>query len=71
MHAATDLGVRAGFYASGGISDGNHISQCGTPVLDSFGPRGCDCHTEREWLDLSSVRESVDMLKGIIGKLVR
>ena len=69
--AAADLGIRTGFYASGGISDGNHISQCGTPVLDSFGPRGYDCHTDREWLDLSSVRESVDMLKGIIGKLAR
>lgn len=67
--AAEDLGIKAGFYASGGISDGNHISQCGIPVLDSFGPRGYDCHTEREWLDLSSVRESVDMLKGIITKL--
>jgi glutamate carboxypeptidase len=68
---AKDLGIKAGFYSSGGISDGNHISQCGTPVLDSFGPRGYDCHTNREWLDLTSVRESVDMLKGIITRLAR
>lgn len=63
---ASALGIKAGFYASGGISDGNHISQCGTPVLDSFGPRGYDCHTPDEWLDLSSVKESVDLLSKIL-----
>ncbi|MDY6322748.1 MAG: M20/M25/M40 family metallo-hydrolase [Succinivibrio sp.] len=67
--AAAELGFKARFFSSGGISDGNHISQCGTPVLDALGPRGYECHTEREWLDLTSVEESVNMINAVIRRL--
>ncbi len=62
-------GLTAKYVRSGGISDGNHISQTGTPVLDSFGPIGGGAHTVREWLDLNSVEPAVNILKKFIKKL--
>ncbi|WP_295354422.1 M20 family metallopeptidase [uncultured Succinivibrio sp.] len=64
--SAQQLGFKCTFQSSGGVSDGNHISQCGLPVLDSFGPIGGDCHTDREWLDIDSVNTSVAWLKNIM-----
>lgn len=64
--ALKDEGVTAEFVQSGGISDGNHISQSGTAVLDSLGPVGAGCHTVREWLDLNSVERAVRVLQKII-----
>lgn len=61
--------IEVSFMHSGGISDGNHISQCGTPVLDSLGPVAGGAHTAREWLDLTSVEPSVKVLKNIISLL--
>ncbi|SKA68699.1 glutamate carboxypeptidase [Succinivibrio dextrinosolvens DSM 3072] len=64
--SAAKLGIKLTFQSSGGVSDGNHISQCNLPVLDSFGPLGGDCHTEREWLDVNSVNTTVEILKNIL-----
>uniref|UniRef100_UPI00402AB0D0 hypothetical protein n=1 Tax=Succinivibrio sp. TaxID=2053619 RepID=UPI00402AB0D0 len=51
------------------MSDGNHISNTGTPVLDTFGGRGCECHTTREWLDLTSVEPRAEVLVEILKQL--
>ena len=67
--ALKEEGIVADFVRSGGISDGNHISQAGTAVLDSMGPVGGGCHTVREWLDLKSVESAVRVLQKIITKL--
>ena len=67
--AYADEGINVSYFRSGGISDGNHISQCGTPVLDSLGPVGGGAHTVREWLDLTSVEPSVRVLKNFISRL--
>lgn len=68
--SARKAGIECTFQSSGGVSDGNHISQCNLPVLDSFGPIGGDCHTEREWLDIDSVEPTVEMLKNILMKVL-
>ena len=41
--------------AAGGVSDGSWTSHIGVPTVDGLGPVGGDDHTEREWIDLSSV----------------
>lgn len=69
--AASSVGIAAGYFASGGVSDGNHISQVGTPVLDSIGPLGGGCHTEQEWLDVASVESSIQLLCEFMRNLAR
>lgn len=59
--ALTKFSVTHTYVRSGGVSDGNHISMTGTPVLDTFGGRGGDCHTTCEWLDLTSVEPRADV----------
>lgn len=67
--ALTKFGITPTFIRSGGVSDGNHISMTGTPVLDTFGGRGGECHTTREWLDLSSVEPRAELLSEILKQL--
>ncbi len=67
--ALTKFSITPKFIRSGGVSDGNHISNTGTPVLDTFGGRGGECHTTREWLDLTSVEPRAELLVEILKQL--
>lgn len=67
--ALTKFSITPKFIRSGGVSDGNHISNTGTPVLDTFGGRGGECHTTREWLDLTSVEPRAELLVEIVKQL--
>ncbi|MCR5537544.1 MAG: M20 family metallopeptidase [Succinivibrio sp.] len=69
--AAQEVGLTPAYQNSGGVSDGNHISQVGTPVLDSLGPLGGGCHTEGEWLDIGSVESSIQLLCRFIELLAK
>ena len=53
---AVAIGTAHGFYA-------------GTPVLDTFGGRRGECHTTREWLDLTSVEPRAELLVEILKQL--
>jgi glutamate carboxypeptidase len=45
--------------AAGGVSDGSWTSHIGVPTVDGLGPVGGEDHTEREWIDLSSVEPRI------------
>jgi glutamate carboxypeptidase len=48
--------------SAGGVSDGSWTSHIGVPTVDGLGPVGGDDHTEREWIELASVRPRVDAI---------
>lgn len=39
----------------GGLSDANHIAACGPICVDSLGPTGKFCHSDREYLDINTI----------------
>lgn len=47
---------------AGGGSDGNHMAEHGTPVVDGCGPAGGDFHCENEFLRLDTVEERIRMI---------
>ena len=67
---AKKLSIKTTFVRSGAVSDGNHISQTKTPVLDGFGGIGGDAHTESEWLDLDTVETKANLLKEFFVSLI-
>ncbi len=63
------LKIKAYYIKSGGVSDGNHISQTKTPVLDGFGGVGGDAHTKREWLCLKTAEVKASLLSEFLEKI--
>ena len=61
IEAAKMAGFEAKFVDAGGASDGNHIAEVGVPVVDGCGPAGDNMHTDREYLNLSTVERMVRM----------
>ncbi|NUT01614.1 MAG: hydrolase [Sphingomonas sp.] len=55
--AGADLGQAIGWQASGGVCDGNNISACGVPVVDTMGVRGGKIHSMEEFLIVESLKE--------------
>ena len=52
-----DLGQQIGWQATGGVCDGNNISACGVPVVDTMGVRGGKIHSAEEYLIVDSLAE--------------
>ena len=44
----------------GGLSDANHISLCGPVCVDGLSPTGDFDHSEREYLELSTIRPNLE-----------
>ena len=43
----------------GGLSDANHISACGTICLDGLGPTGDFDHSDKEYLEISTIEPNL------------
>ena len=54
--AGRHLGLELKGVATGGGSDGNYAAQH-TPTLDGMGPRGSDAHSDREFMEVSTMAE--------------
>lgn len=52
---ATPLGQEPTWIETGGVCDGNKLAAVGIPTIDTLGPRGGGLHSEREWVDLTSL----------------
>jgi glutamate carboxypeptidase len=68
---ARDLGFTIDEAATGGASDANATSAIGIPTLDGLGPIGGDDHSEREWIDMTSVVPRTALLAGLIAAIGR
>ncbi|MGB3805212.1 MAG: hydrolase [Sphingopyxis granuli] len=51
------LGIAIDWKATGGVCDGNNITACGVPVVDTMGPRGGAIHSADEFLIVDSLPE--------------
>jgi glutamate carboxypeptidase len=66
---AAELGFELRDAATGGASDANTTAAAGVPTLDGLGPVGGDDHSEREWIDLTSVVPRIALLAGLLSRL--
>jgi glutamate carboxypeptidase len=53
----------------GGATDGNFTAAIGVPTLDGMSPDGGLSHSEREFLELPSIRERMAILIRVIEHL--
>lgn len=54
----------------GGMSDGNFTAALGVPTLDGLGAVGGGAHADHEWVDVAAMPGRVDLLEGIIRRLL-
>ncbi len=64
--AAKEEGYEATWVDAGGGSDANRIAQAGTPVVDGVAPAGAGFHSDREYVDLSTVESRVRTLSRML-----
>ena len=59
----TELAAKNGidFYTKkrGGLSDANHISACGPICVDGLGPTGDFDHSDKEYLEISTIEPNI------------
>lgn len=60
------------YVKAGGTSDANRLSCLGLPILDGCGPGGGFPHSEKEFLDITTVParfwKMVEIMKRLAGK---
>lgn len=59
------------FIRTGGSSDANFISAAGAAVLDGCGPIGANLHSEREYLEISSIPQRLDLMYQLVRRLFK
>ena len=67
---AEELGILFQEKDRGGLSDANHLAQCGDAVvLDGMGPHGANDHSEKEYGYIGSVEPCVRLLVRVLQDL--
>ncbi len=59
-----------GGVAVGGASDGNFTAALGIPTLDGLGAVGGGAHADHEWVEVDTMVGRVDLLEGILQRLL-
>jgi len=63
-----DLGLEIEYRPTGGVCDGNRLSACGVPNVDTLGVRGGEIHSDQEYMLIDSLTEraalTADLLIG-------
>lgn len=67
--AAEELGIEISWVDTGGVSDANNIAPVGIPVLCGCGPVGGDFHSEKEFLDISSIEKRLNLMYNLLSAL--
>lgn len=63
------LGQSIRWQSSGGVCDGNNISACGVPVVDTMGVRGGSIHSPDEFLIVPSLAERAQLSALVLHRL--
>ncbi|MBF8983886.1 M20 family metallopeptidase [Lutibacter sp. B2] len=64
-----NMGVCIGETFAGGVSDANFTSCLGIPTIDGLGPVGGGCHSEREYLDMTSIIPRTGLVVELLSRL--
>ena len=64
-----EMGLEVDFIRTGGGSDANFVSAAGAAVLDGCGPIGANLHSEREYLDVSSIPLRLELMYRLAHRL--
>ena len=68
-----EAGIEAGHpvaaIQTGGGSDGSFFAEFGVPLMDGCGPKGANLHSEREYIDTTTVEARIDILLGLVKRL--
>ena len=67
---AHDRGLNISWQASGGVCDGNWITDAGVPCIDTLGPQGQGLHTDQETLFVNSFIERILICLGFIDQVI-
>ena len=68
LAAAASPGI--GGVAVGGASDGNLTAALGIPTLDGLGAVGGGAHADHEWVDVATMPARVELVRGILTRLL-
>ena len=66
---ATDFGYQLKTKFSGGVCDGNILSEAGLPTIDTLGAVGGDIHTHEEYVDLDSLVQRSKLTAAVLCRL--
>ena len=69
--AGADLGLTVGWRDTGGVCDGNNITACGVPVVDTMGARGGAIHSAEEFLLVESLAERARLSALVLARLAQ
>lgn len=62
--------IEFGWAATGGGSDGSFAAALGIPTIDGLGPIGGGTHSDKEYLDVSSVEPRFKLLRDLVAHIV-
>ena len=63
---AEKIGILLKTKPSGGLSDANHVAKYGVTCVDSLGPTGEHCHSDREYLRLDTIEPAYKLSMALI-----
>ncbi len=63
--SAAETGLKIGYIATGGCSDGNFASAVGTPTIDGMGLVGGNAHRPDEYVDLGCIDPQIQLIAGV------
>ena len=66
---AQKLGIEFEQKDRGGLSDANHLSQCGGVCSDGMGPHGALDHSEKEFSIIDTIQPCVQLLCAVLEEL--
>lgn len=61
--------IEFGWAATGGGSDGSFAAALGIPTIDGLGPVGGGTHSDKEYLDISSVEPRFKLLRDLVAHI--
>lgn len=56
------MNIAVDFISTGGSSDANFVSAAGAAVLDGCGPIGANLHSDKEYLEISSIEQRLELM---------
>lgn len=66
---AGELKMSIGWLSCGGVSDANHLAGWGIPVVCGCGPCGGNVHSDKEYLELFSIKDRLELMYQVLADL--